>query len=109
MEECVWIGWPASAATVRTVSVARGVRLATLTAAGLATSPPILLDVQSAVQGTLPVLTDSVVGKLISLCADVYMYYRISRYFRVHYILANLVSKIHITKIGIAKINVCIH
>ena len=26
-------------------------------------------------------------------------------YIRVHYILVNLVSKIHITKIGIAKIN----
>ena len=26
-----------------------------------------------------------------------------------HNILVNLVSKIHITKIGIAKINVCIH
>ena len=35
--------------------------------------------------------------------------YRISQYFRVHYILVNLVSKIHITKIEIAKINVCIH
>ena len=35
--------------------------------------------------------------------------YRISRYFRVHYILANLASKIHIAKIEIAKINVYIH
>ena len=33
----------------------------------------------------------------------------ISQYFSVHYILANLVSKIHIAKIGIAKINVYIH
>ena len=35
--------------------------------------------------------------------------YRISLHFRVYYILANLASKIHIAKIGIAKINVCIH
>ena len=31
--------------------------------------------------------------------------YRISRYSRVHYILANLASKIHSAKIGIAQIN----
>ena len=32
-----------------------------------------------------------------------------STIYHVHYILANLVSKIHIAKIEIAKINVCIH
>ena len=35
--------------------------------------------------------------------------YRLSQYFCVHYILPNLSSKVHIAKIGIAKINVCIH
>ena len=33
--------------------------------------------------------------------------YRISQYFRVHYILANFTSKIHIAKLGIAKMYVC--
>ena len=36
------------------------------------------------------------------------LHYLISRYFHVHYIVVNLASKIHIAKIGIAKINICI-